>query len=72
MGEIDLIPLEKVAERLRISRSTMSLRVKDWHLTVYKSPANKRLRLLDWAEVERANTPQRANGTAAPPATEGM
>ena len=59
MTTLELVPLEKAAERLRISRATMSQRVKEWGLSVYRNPANKRQRLLDWSEVQRASEPRR-------------
>lgn len=55
----ELVPLEKVAERLGVSRATIWRRAKEWHLTIYRSPLDKRQRLLDWAEVEQAIEPKR-------------
>jgi predicted DNA-binding transcriptional regulator AlpA len=54
----DLIPMEDAAERLKVSRATFWRRVKDWGLTVYANPANRRKRLVSWAEVEAAARPR--------------
>lgn len=53
----ELMPLEKAAQRLGISRATMWRRVKELRLTVYTSPIDKRKRLLDWEEIEEATRP---------------
>lgn len=66
MDRPNLIPLEKAAERLGIARGTMWVRVKEWKLAVYDNPVDKRQRLLDWDEVERAVAPRLRK--PAPPA----
>ncbi|MDA8187340.1 MAG: hypothetical protein M0T85_04285, partial [Dehalococcoidales bacterium] len=53
----DLIPLEKVAEQLGVSRATMWRRVRELRIAVYTSPLDKRKRLLSWSEVEEAMKP---------------
>jgi predicted DNA-binding transcriptional regulator AlpA len=56
----DLVPLEKAAERLGISRATMWRRVKELGLAVYANPFNRRVRLLSWAEIEQAAQPKKS------------
>ena len=50
----------RAAQRLGISRATMWRRVREWGLTVYNNPLDRRQRLLSWAELEDAAKPQRA------------
>ena len=50
----DLVPLEKAAERLSVSRGTMWRRAKEWNLTIYASPLDRRKKLLKWADIEQA------------------
>jgi hypothetical protein len=61
----DLMPLERVAERLGVPRQTMWRRVKRWGLTVYSNPLDARQRLVSWAEVERATKPRPIDGRPA-------
>lgn len=57
----DLVPIEKAAEQLGVSRVTLWRRVKEWKLPVYTSPLNKRQRLISWAAVQEAAEPRRAS-----------
>ena len=54
----DLIPLEGAAERLGVSRATMWRRAREWNLTVYLNPRDRRQKLLSWKEIEEAQRPR--------------
>ena len=54
MGKPELFTIKQAAERLGITRATMWRRAKEWRLTDYRNPMDKRERLLDWEEVARA------------------
>jgi len=55
----DLIPLERAAERLGVTRATMWRRVREWGLSIYANPVDKRQRLLSWGEIEKARAPRK-------------
>jgi hypothetical protein len=57
MPDEELVPLEKAAEQLKVTRATMWRRVREWGLTVYGNPLVKRQRLLKWSEIEEALKP---------------
>lgn len=58
MDEPELVSLEEAATRLAISRATFWRRLKEWNLTVYENPANRRKRMVSWPEVERVSRPR--------------
>lgn len=51
MGE--RIQLNEAAERLKISKNTLRRRVREWGVTVYLNPRDRRERLVDWSELQR-------------------
>ncbi len=58
MSEQELIPLTEAAQRLGISRVTMSQLAKAGRFTVYENPLDRRQRLVDIHEVEQALAPR--------------
>ncbi len=66
--ELELIPLTEAARRLGISRVTMSNLAKAGRFTIYESGYDRRLKLVNLAEVEAALAPQpmRPTSDAAP------
>ena len=66
--ELELIPLTEAARRLGISRVTMSNLARDGRFTVYESGYDRRLKLVNLAEVEAALAPRpiQPAGDAAP------
>jgi hypothetical protein len=55
----ELLPLGDAAARLGISRSMMWRRAKEWRLTVYINPMDRRQKLFSWAEIEEARRPKK-------------
>lgn len=47
-----MIPLEQAASRLNISRWTLRRRLKELGIEVAVDPFNRRIRLVDWGEIE--------------------
>lgn len=58
MGERKLIPMHEAAQRLGISRMTMSRLVKQGWLTVYENPLDRREKLVDETELAEAVRPR--------------
>jgi len=56
--ELELIPLTEAARRLGISRVTMSNLAKAGRFTIYESGYDRRLKLVNLAEVEAALAPR--------------
>lgn len=50
--EREMIPLEQAASRLNISRWTLRRRLKELGIEVAVDPFNRRIRLVDWGEIE--------------------
>ncbi len=65
MDEAELIPLEKAAERLEVSRATMWRWAREWNLTVYLNPRDRRQKLLSWEEIQEAMKPRPLGKCAA-------
>jgi DNA-binding Lrp family transcriptional regulator len=65
MGE--RIRFSDAAERLGISENTLRKRIREFKITVYLNPRDKRERLLDWDEVSARFevTPMESEGKAA-------
>jgi excisionase family DNA binding protein len=59
MTEGNLIPLKDAAEILGVSKMTMARLVKDGRLTIYRSPIDKRLKLVSREEVANVAKPYR-------------
>jgi len=58
MAEQELVPLTEAAQRLGISRVTMSQLAKAGRFTVYENPRDRRQRLVDMVEVTKALAPR--------------
>lgn len=58
MAERTLIPLVEAAERLGVSRMTLSRLAKDSRFTIYENPVDRRQKLVDEAEVREALRPR--------------
>lgn len=56
--ELELVPLTEAARQLGISRVTMSNLAKAGRFTVYESGYDRRLKLVNLAEVEAALAPR--------------
>lgn len=54
----DLIPLVEAAERLGVSRMTLSRLAKDGRFTIYENPRDRRQKLVDEEEVREALQPK--------------
>ncbi len=49
---VERIRFSDAAERLGISENTLRKRIREWGITVYLNPRDKRERLLDWKELQ--------------------
>jgi excisionase family DNA binding protein len=58
MAGRDLIPLMEAAERLGVSRMTLSRLAKDGRFTIYENPRDRRQKLVDAEEVREALLPK--------------
>ncbi len=58
MAGQDLIPLVEAAERLGVSRMTLSRLAKDGRFTIYENPRDRRQKLVDEEEVREALQPK--------------
>lgn len=67
MSEPEFLTLQQAARLLGISRQTMYRRTQEGAITVYESPANRRVRLVRRADVEALLTPQIAAPVAFRP-----
>jgi DNA-binding Lrp family transcriptional regulator len=47
------IRFSEAAERLEVSENTLRKRIREWGITVYMNPRDKRERLLDWNELQQ-------------------
>ncbi len=54
----DLIPLVEAAERLGVSRMTLSRLAKEGRFTIYENPRDRRQKLVDEEEVREALRPK--------------
>ena len=54
----DLIPLVEAAERLGVSRMTLSRLAKEGRFTIYENPRDRRQRLVNEEEVREALLPK--------------
>ncbi len=54
----DLIPLIEAAERLGVSRMTLSRLAKEGRFTIYENPRDRRQKLVDEEEVREALQPR--------------
>jgi excisionase family DNA binding protein len=52
MGESDYLTLTEAARLLRVSRWTLYRRVEEARLTIYESPANRRVKLVKRGDIE--------------------
>lgn len=59
------IRFSDAAERLEISENTLRKRIREWGITVYMNPRDKRERLLDWDELQEWFQEQPMEGKAA-------
>ncbi len=53
MEERRLIPVADARQRLGVSKATMARLLKEGRLAVHENPLDRRVKLLDEAEVER-------------------
>ncbi len=60
MTERELIPLNEAGRRLGVSKMTMARLVRDGRFTIYRNPVDKRLKLVDAAEIAEAVRPYQA------------
>jgi hypothetical protein len=58
MAEPELITFGEAMGRLGVSKHTLARLVRDRGMKVYANPLDRREKLLDVAEVERARRPQ--------------
>ncbi|MDP9372240.1 MAG: hypothetical protein M3Q65_07245 [Chloroflexota bacterium] len=59
-NEPELITVSEARERLGVSRVTMARLLKEGRFTIYVNPLDRREKLIDVAELERARRPRRA------------
>jgi DNA-binding Lrp family transcriptional regulator len=50
---VERIRFSDAAERLSISENTLRKRIREWGITVYLNPRDKRERLVDWKELQQ-------------------
>ena len=65
MAERELIPMHEAAQRLGISRMTMSRLLKQGRFMAFENPLDQRQKLVDFAEVRAAVRPQPLSPEAA-------
>ena len=69
--EQELIPLREARQRLGISKTTMTRRIREWELTLYENPADKRESLVAWQQIARHLRPTPKTTTVEDEGQEG-
>lgn len=63
----ELVPLKVAQEHIGVSKTTMGKLAKEGRFTVYEDPRDRRRKLVDLEEVERAMQPRPIHGPEGEP-----